>query len=117
MRRGAESVLERRRARSARALSWLLLLLVGYGATLGVVHRHGPPRQLRISDSSTAESAAASPNGDPSSRLPSHPGDCSICQFQRHLNGGLLYTPVFVPAPVSYHTPAHVEPDFYLSAT
>jgi hypothetical protein len=117
MRKDAESLLNRRGARGARALSWLLLFLITYGATLGIIHRHGPPRQLRVAAESTAKSADAGQTGGTSSGLPFNPGDCSICQFHRQLDGGLLYTPVFVSVPESHPEPAHVAPPFYLSAT
>ena len=116
MRKATASALIGRRARGARALSCLLLLLITYSATLGVIHRHGPPRQLRFAAESTAKSADAGQTGGPSSGLPFNPGDCSICQFQRQLNSGLLYTPVFVLVPVSHPAPAHVAPASYLSA-
>jgi hypothetical protein len=116
MRKGPESALIGRRARGARALSYLLLFLITYGATLGVVHRHGTIGPLRAAAESAAKSVEGQ-TGAPSSRLPFHPGDCSICQFQRQLDGGLLYTPVFVAVPESHPAPAHVTPSSYLSAT
>ena len=116
MRKGTDSVLNWRRARSARALSCLLLLLITYSATLGVIHRHGTIEPLRVAAEATAKSAEGQ-TGPPSSRLPFNPGDCSICQFQRQLDGGLLYTPVFVLLPESQPAPAHVAPASYLSAT
>jgi hypothetical protein len=117
MRKGAESALIGRRARGARALSWLLLFLVTYGATLGVIHRHGSLGPLRVGAEAASQSFVGGQTGPPSSRLPFNPGDCSICQFQRQLNCGLLYTPAFEPAPVSHPAPAHVAPVSYLSAT
>jgi hypothetical protein len=117
MRKGTESALIGRRARGARALSWLLLLLITYGATLGVIHRHGPSWSLGVATESTAKSVGEGQTDAPSSGLPFRPGDCSICQFQRQLDGGLLYTPVFVLVPESRPAPAYVAPAFYLSAT
>ena len=117
MRKSVESALIGRRAGGARALSYLLLLLITYGATVGVIHRHGYPLPLTVTAGTSAKSVGAGQTGPPSSRLPSQPGDCSICQFQRQLNGGLLYTPAFEPAPVSHPAPAHVAPASYLSAT
>jgi hypothetical protein len=117
MRKGAESAFNGKRAGGARALSCLLLFLITYGATLGVIHRHGPLKSLRVAAETTANSVGEGQTGTPSSELPLRPGDCSICQFQRQLDGGLLYTPVFVLVPVSHPAPAHVAPAFYLSAT
>jgi hypothetical protein len=117
MRKSAETVLSGRRAGGARALSCLLLFLITYGATLGVIHRHGLPRPLRVAAEVSTKSVGEGRTGTPSSDLPLRPGDCSICQFQRQLDGGLLYTPVFVLVPVSHPAPAHVAPAFYLSAT
>jgi hypothetical protein len=116
MSKATASALIGRQARGARALSCLLLLLITYSATLGVSHRHGLPRPLRFAAESAAKSVEGQ-TGVPSSGLPFRPGDCSICQFQRQLDGGLLYTPVFVLAPESHPEPAHVAPASYLSAT
>jgi hypothetical protein len=117
MSKATASALIGRRARGARALSCLLLFLITYGATLGVMHRHGPSGPLGVSAESSAESVGRGQTGTPSSGLPFRPGDCSICQFQRQLNSGLLYTPVFVLVPESRPEPAHVASPFYLSAT
>jgi hypothetical protein len=117
MRKSAESALIGRRAGGARALSYLLLLLITYGATVGVIHRHGSPGPLRVTAGTSDKSVSAGQTRTPSSRLPSQPGDCPICQFQRQLNGGLLYTPAFEPAPVSHPAPAHVASVSYLSTT
>lgn len=115
MRKGTESALIGRRAHGARALSCLLLFLITYGATLGVIHRHGLSVPYKVADEATAKSVEGQ-TGPPSSRIPFQPGDCSICQFQRQLNGGLLYTPAFEPAPVSNPAPVNVAPVSYLSA-
>jgi hypothetical protein len=116
MRKSAVSALNRRHARGARALSCLLLLLVTYGATLGVIHRHGPSGTIRFAAEVTAKSVVEGQTGAPSSQLPLRPGDCSICQFQRQFNSGLLYTPVFMPAPELHSEQAHLAPASYLSA-
>src|SRR4051812_7071010 len=116
MRKGPESILNGRRARSARALSCLLLLLITYGATLGVIHRHGPLGPLTVAAEAHTKSAGGGQTGPPTSGLPFRPGDCSICQFQRQLDGGLIYTPVFVLLPESHPAPAPVAPASYLSA-
>jgi hypothetical protein len=117
MRKSVESAWIGRRARGARALSCLLLFLITYGATLGVIHRHGPVAPLGIAADASAESVGRGQTGPPASGLPFRPGDCSICQFQRQLDGGLLYTPFFVLVPESHPAPAHVTPASYLSAT
>jgi hypothetical protein len=84
MSKATASALIGRHARGARALSWLLLFLITYGATLGVIHRHGLPGTLRAAAESTAKSVGGGgQTGTPSSGLPFRPGDCSICQFQR----------------------------------
>jgi hypothetical protein len=117
MSKATASALIGRRARGARALSCLLLFLITYGATLGVIHRHGPSGPPGVAAESAAKSVSGGgQTGTPSSGLPFRPGDCSICQFQRQLNSGLLYTPVFVLAPESHPAPAHVAPASYLSA-
>lgn len=117
MRKGAKSAFSRRGARGARRLSCLLLLLITYGATVGVIHRHRPPGSLTVTAETSSKSFVRGQTGPPSSSLPFNPGDCSICQFHRQLNGGLLYTPAFEPAPESHHAPARVALVSYLSAT
>jgi hypothetical protein len=116
MRKGAESVFDGRRAGGARALSYLLLFLITYGATLGVIHRHGPPKSLRVAAEVSTRSVGEGQTGPPTSGLPFRPGDCSICQFQRQLDGGLLYMPLFVLVAESHPAPTHVAPASYLSA-
>lgn len=117
MKKGTESALSWRRARGTRALSCLLLFLITYGATLGVIHRHGPSGPLTVAAETTTKSVVKGQTGTPSSDLLLRPGDCSICQFQRQLNGGLIYTPVFALAPEAHPVPAHIAPASYLSAT
>ena len=88
----------RRKAR--RALACLLLLTIAYGAIVEAAHNHGfsAPRASQL----TAVS-------DSSDSQPSHLGhdnhsDCSLCQFQRQLFGGLAQVVLvaFTPQQVTF---------------
>ncbi len=92
--------------RLARAPSCLLLFLIAYGATLGVVHRHGAPGPLN-NLSATGVSAAGGGQADSrSTKSPFRIDDCSICQFHRQLNGGLLYALALLPVQAAQQVPA-----------
>ena len=73
----------RRRTRSA--LGYLLLLAIGYGAIVEAAHSHG------ISSSNQSQLAAVSRDDDSQSSYQGHSGhsECSLCQFQQQLFGGL----------------------------
>jgi hypothetical protein len=75
-----------RRRRSHSALACLLLLTICYGAIVEAAHSHGsssshPSRLTTVSNSSDSQS---------SYQGHSNPSDCSLCQFQRQLFGGLV---------------------------
>jgi Protein of unknown function (DUF2946) len=96
----------------------MLLFLIAYGATLGIVHRHGVSGPLTIT-SAIGTSAAAS-GGQTDSRSTKSPfriDDCSICQLHRQLNGGLLYAPVLLPAQAVQQAPAAATLLTYIPAT
>ena len=100
------SALSRRRARLARALSCLLLFLIAYGATLGVVHRHDTSGPLKITSARGASAAGGGQADSRSTKSPFRIDDCSICQFHRQLNGGLLYAPALLSAQAVQQAPA-----------
>ena len=77
------SSLGRRRTHSA--LAYLLLLTIGYGAIVEAAHSHG------VSSSNPAQLAAVSGGNDSQSSYQGHSGhsECSLCQFQQQLFGGL----------------------------
>jgi hypothetical protein len=74
------------RAKCRRALGYLLLLLISYGATVEAVHSHGPvspdrPGTAAISDAGQSQS---------SDKDHSQHRECSMCQFQQQLFDGLV---------------------------
>jgi len=102
----------------ARVVSCLLLTAVFLGATVDLVHQHGTSSLQPISVTSTTAgviSAGGAPNSSTDGPLQSK--DCSICQLQRQLSGGLLYGPVFTPTPPTQHAPATVTSVPYFSAS
>jgi len=66
-------------------LAYLLLLAIGYGAIVEAAHSHG------FSSSAPSQLTAVSSDTDSQSSYQghAHPSDCSLCQFQRQLFGGL----------------------------
>lgn len=67
-------------------LAYLLLLAIGYGAIVEAAHSHG------FSSSSPSQLTAVSGDSDSQSSYQDHSGhnECSLCQFQRQLFGGLV---------------------------
>jgi hypothetical protein len=95
-----------RRTRTHSALAYLLLLTIAYGAIVEAAHSHG------FSSSRPSQVTAVSNGGDSQSSYQGHSNhsDCSLCQFQRQLFGGLVdvilvaHTPqqsVFLPEETS----------------
>src|SRR6476659_8570976 len=68
------------------ALAYLLLLTIGYGAIVEAAHSHG------FSSARPSQLSAVSNGGDSHSSYQDHSNhsDCSLCQFQRQLFGGLV---------------------------
>ncbi|HWF88671.1 MAG TPA: hypothetical protein VN659_07550 [Pyrinomonadaceae bacterium] len=75
-----------RRWSTRSALAYLLLLTIGYGAIVEAAHSHG------FSSSRPSQLTAVSNGGDSQSSYQGHSNhsDCSLCQFQRQLFGGLI---------------------------
>ena len=75
-----------RRRRTRSALACLLLLAIGYGAIVEAAHSHG------FSSSSPSRLTAVSSDNDSQSSYQDHSAqhECSLCQFQRQLFGGLV---------------------------
>ena len=99
-----------RRTRNHSALAYLLLLTIGYGAIVEAAHSHG------FSLSRTSQLSAVSNGGDSNSSYQGHSSnsDCSLCQFQRQLFGGLVdvvlvaYTPQQITF-LSEETPSYLS--------
>jgi hypothetical protein len=110
--------LKPRRAPLARALVFLLLSSILFSATFGAVHTHGSPTggtrasAVKSEPSVRAGDLSGGHSGDPQSA-----GDCSICQLHQQLSGGLLYGPVFIPAPPVEHATVPTVNVSYLSAS
>jgi hypothetical protein len=108
-----------RHACFARVLSFLLLSFIAFSATFGVAHTHGSPFNGPVSRATkTADFARACdlPGSQTGGLLRS--GDCSICQLHRQLSGGLLYGPIFAPAPPAQHAAAALAtiPDLFTNS-
>ena len=85
------------RTNSRRALGYLLLLMIAYGATVETVHSHG-----LVSPGHTDAAGFFDAGGSHSS----HPGnshqiECSMCAFQQQLFNGLVNGPLFALAPLA----------------
>jgi hypothetical protein len=75
----------------------LLLLLIVYGATADVAHSHGPasPNLAGAANIIDAGGSQSSDVGDSRHR------ECSMCQFQQQLFGGLVHAPSFARMPLT----------------
>src|SRR5205085_3237414 len=111
------SSLNQRHVRRARALPLLLLASVIFSATFGIVHTHGSPSNGTAARATDAAGFVKSGDLDGGQTGgPLRPGDCSICQLHRQLSGGLLYGPVFMPAPPAEAPVAALAASTYLSS-
>ncbi|MGH9929059.1 MAG: DUF2946 family protein [Pyrinomonadaceae bacterium] len=91
-----KSASSRRDANCRRALGYLLVLLIAYGATVEAVHSHG-----RFSADRSGVAAIDDAGGShPTQTSHSHQAECSMCRFQQQLFNGLVNVPVFAPAPL-----------------
>jgi hypothetical protein len=80
-----------RLAKYRRVLACSLLLLIVYGATAEAVHHH---RHISPDRAGVVEIGDA--GGSPSSNTGRSPHrECSMCQFQQQLFGGLVHAPLF----------------------
>ena len=86
-----------RPAKCPRALGYLLLLLIVYGATAGAAHSHGPvsPDRPGVTAIGDAGGSQSSDTGHSRHR------ECSMCQFQQQLFGGLVHAPLFARTPLA----------------
>ena len=91
------SALSCRSVNYRRALGCLLLLLIAYGATVEAAHSHG-----RVSLDLSRVAAIGDARGSQSSdKGYSHHRECSMCQFQQQLFGGLIHAPLFARMPLA----------------
>jgi hypothetical protein len=83
-------------AKCRRALGYLLLLLITCGATAEAAHSHGP-----VAPDRPGVFAVSDPGGSQSSNKGnSQHRECSMCQFQQQLFGGLVQAPLFARTPL-----------------
>jgi hypothetical protein len=76
-------------------LGYLLSLLIFYGATAEAAHSHGP-----VSPDRSSVAAISDAGGSQSSnKSNSQNRECSMCQFQQQLFGGLVLAPLFARTP------------------
>jgi hypothetical protein len=85
-------MLPSRRAKYRRGLTYLLLVLIAYGATVAAVHGHG-----KITGNRRAPVGVTLNAGDLGSTETgrSQHSECLMCQFQQQLFSGLLHAPLF----------------------
>jgi hypothetical protein len=85
-----------RHAKCRRVLSYWLLLLIICGATAEAAHSHGhvTPDRPGLAAISDAGGSQSSNKGNSQNR------ECSMCQFQQQLFGGLVQAPLFARTPL-----------------
>lgn len=117
--RELRTIFRLRRAPRARALSCLLLALVVLGTTVDAVHRHdlSASRRQTTPAASSAVSLGAADQPEGSKRDPLRSQDCPVCQLHKQLGNGLLYEPVFTPAPPVEFVPQPAATVTLLSAS
>ena len=84
-----------------RALGYVLLLIIGFGASVETVHSHGTgsPDRNGVAIFSDADGSHSSHTG----RSPLT--ECSICAFQQQLSHGLVHAPLFAITPLAQTAP------------
>src|SRR5215831_2655913 len=95
-----------RRARSSRALSYLLLFLICYGSSVEVLHHHGLASQNPSATQSFGDTCGNQlSDGEQSKSSTKTPleRDCLVCQFQRGLSSSTIAGPLLVLAPINVH--------------
>jgi hypothetical protein len=85
--------LGRRRARR-RALGYLLLLIVTYGATVEAAHSHGSATPNGSCSAVLSDAGDSHSNTDDSQNR-----ECVVCQFQQQLLNGVVHEPLLIFAP------------------
>ncbi|HZH31717.1 MAG TPA: hypothetical protein VEY11_13220 [Pyrinomonadaceae bacterium] len=88
---------QRRRIYFVRAMSSLLLFLIFYGATCGLIHSH----TIYFASGSTLETAVFNDarETDSAARLLPSGKHCLLCQFHQQLSHGLFHTAPFALQP------------------
>jgi len=86
----------RRRKYLAGALNSLLLLLIFYGATCGLIHNHSVSLQRTPTSGTTLDGATET---DLTTQLLSTGKTCLLCQFHQQLSHGLFHSTPFALQP------------------
>ena len=90
----SKSILSRSRTNYRAALGYVLLLIITYGATVEMVHSHGP-----VLPGHPVVAAVSGAGGSHSDTGHSHHTECPMCQFQQQLFNGLVHAPLFALTP------------------
>jgi hypothetical protein len=88
------SAVSRRRAKFCRALGYLLLLIITYGATVEAAHSHGS-----ATPNSSCFAALNDAGGPHSNTDDSQNRECVLCQFQQQLFNSVVHEPLLILAP------------------
>ena len=86
----------RRRKYLAGAMNSLLLLLIFYGATCGLIHSHSVSTRTASTYGTTLDGAR---EADLTTQLLSNGKTCLLCQFHQQLSYGLFQTTPFAQQP------------------
>jgi hypothetical protein len=97
------------RRRTHSALAYLLLFTIAYGAIVEAAHSHG------FSSTRPSTVTAFSNGGDSPSSYPGHANhsDCSLCQFQRQLFGGLVEVVLITHTPQQIAYRSEETPSYF----
>ena len=88
----AETDSRRRRKHLGRVMNSVLLLLIFYGATCGLIHTHSG---VRLTSSTFGTALGEARETDSTLQLLRSGKDCLLCQFHQQLSHGLLHAPAF----------------------
>jgi hypothetical protein len=106
---GTISFLKRQRPHR-RALGYVLLLIISFGATVETVHSHGAGSLDRQGVAAFSDAGGSHPSHTGNTHLM----ECPLCEFQQHLFNGLVHAPLFALTPstqiASISAPALASP-------
>jgi hypothetical protein len=83
---------ERQQAYLSRLLGYALLVLISYGSTVGILHRHDVASRGKAASSTAATSNTPS---NSSKKIPTE-RECLVCQFHRGLSSAAFFSPLAV---------------------
>lgn len=94
-----------------RALGYLLLFIVTYGATVEAAHSHGSALP-----NSSCFAALSDAGGSRSNADDSQGRECVLCQFQQQLFNGVVHKPLILLAPSTQTAFVFKPPVLYSSS-